>query len=151
MNTFKVKLLDENCMPEMNHKTDACFDLKARCIVKNGEEHDTYILKEGERVLVPSGFKIELIEGWEALVRPRSGLALKKGLTIVNSPGTIDSDYRGEVGVILQNTSMNNVMVKKGERIAQMAIRKFDAVELVVDEDLNETERGEKGYGSSGV
>ncbi len=103
-----------------------------------------------ERTMIPTGIRIALIPGLEAQVRPRSGLALKKGLTVLNSPGTIDSDYRGEIRVILVNLSNESVELKPGERIAQMVVAKYERVEWQEVNELNETERGEGGFGSTG-
>ena len=104
-----------------------------------------------ERRLIPTGLHIALPEGYEAQVRPRSGLALKHGLTVLNAPGTIDADYRGEVGVVLINLSTEDFVINVGERIAQMVIARHEQVDFVVVEQLDETERGEGGYGHTGV
>lgn len=104
-----------------------------------------------ERRLIPTGLHIALPEGYEAQVRPRSGLALKHGLTVLNTPGTIDADYRGEIGVVLINLSKENFVVNDGERIAQMVIARHEQGDFVVVEELDETERGEGGYGHTGV
>ncbi len=104
-----------------------------------------------ERRLVPTGLHIALPEGYEAQVRPRSGLALKHGLTVLNSPGTIDADYRGEVGVLLINLSQEDFVINDGERIAQMVIARHEQADFVVVEELDQTERGEGGYGHTGV
>ena len=104
-----------------------------------------------ERRLIPTGLHIALPEGYEAQVRPRSGLALKHGLTVLNTPGTIDADYRGEIGVVLINLSQEDFVVNDGERIAQMVIARHEQAELVVVEELDETERGAGGYGHTGV
>lgn len=104
-----------------------------------------------ERRLIPTGLHISLPEGYEAQVRPRSGLALKHGLTVLNTPGTIDADYRGEIGVVLINLSTEDFVVNDGERIAQMVIARHEQGDFVVVEQLDETERGEGGYGHTGV
>ncbi len=104
-----------------------------------------------ERRLIPTGLHIALPEGYEAQVRPRSGLALKHGLTVLNTPGTIDADYRGEIGVVLINLSQEDFVVNDGERIAQMVIARHEQGDLVVVEELDQTERGEGGYGHTGV
>ena len=104
-----------------------------------------------ERRLIPTGLHIALPEGYEAQVRPRSGLALKKGITVLNSPGTVDADYRGEVGVLLVNLSNEDFIVNDGERIAQMVIARHKQGQFVAVEVLDETERGEGGYGHTGV
>lgn len=104
-----------------------------------------------ERRLIPTGLHIALPEGYEAQVRPRSGLALKHGLTVLNSPGTIDADYRGEVGVLLINLSQEDFVINDGERIAQMVIARHEQADFVIVEELDQTERGEGGYGHTGV
>ena len=104
-----------------------------------------------ERRLIPTGLHIALPEGYEAQVRPRSGLALKHGLTVLNAPGTIDADYRGEIGVVLVNLSQQDFVVNDGERIAQMVIARHEQGDFVEVEQLDETERGEGGYGHTGV
>ena len=108
-------------------------------------------LRPMERRLIPTGLHIALPEGYEAQVRPRSGLALKHGLTVLNSPGTIDADYRGEVGVLLINLSQEVFVINDGERIAQMVIARHEQADFVVVEELDQTERGEGGYGHTGV
>ena len=108
-------------------------------------------LKPLDRVLVKTGLYIALQPGYEAQVRPRSGLALKKGITVLNSPGTIDADYRGEIGVILVNLSSENFVVEDGERVAQLVIAKYEQVTLEEVELLNQTKRGTGGFGSTGV
>lgn len=109
------------------------------------------ILKPLERAIVPTGIFMELPIGYEAQVRPRSGLAAKKGITVLNAPGTIDADYRGEVGVILANVSSEDFTVENGERIAQMVIAKHERAEWMEVESLSETDRGAGGFGSTGT
>ena len=109
------------------------------------------VLQPLERRLIPTGIYIALPEGYEAQVRPRSGLALKKGITVLNAPGTIDADYRGEVGVVLINLSQEPFTVNDGERIAQMVFARYEQGNLVPVEVLDETERGAGGYGHTGV
>lgn len=109
------------------------------------------VLKPLERCLVPTGLHIALPEGYEAQIRPRSGLALKKGLTVLNSPGTIDVDFRGEIGVILINLSSEDFTINDGERIAQMVIAHYEQAEWEPVETLDDTERGTGGFGHSGV
>ena len=104
-----------------------------------------------ERAIIPTGIFIELPVGYEAQIRPRSGLAAKKGVSLVNSPGTIDADYRGEIGVILVNLSNEPFTVERGERIAQMVIAKHEQARWIEVDQLGESERGEKGFGSTGV
>ncbi|MBQ5879994.1 MAG: dUTP diphosphatase [Bacteroidaceae bacterium] len=103
-----------------------------------------------ERKLIPTGLSIALPEGYEAQVRPRSGLALKKGIGVLNAPGTIDADYRGEIGVILVNLSQEDFVVNDGERIAQMVVAKHETVEWVAVDELDDTERGAGGFGHTG-
>lgn len=107
-------------------------------------------LKPMERKLIPTGLFMALPEGYEAQVRPRSGLALKHGITVLNSPGTIDADYRGEVGVILMNLSQEDFIINDGERIAQMVIARHETADFEQVEVLDDTERGEGGYGHTG-
>ena len=112
---------------------------------------DDVIIKSGEIKLIPTGIAIALEDGFEAQIRPRSGLALKNGITILNSPGTIDSDYRGEISVILINHSKNDFTVIKGMRIAQMVIAPFAYANIEIVSDLDNTIRGEGGFGSTGI
>ncbi len=107
-------------------------------------------LRPLERCLVPTGLFIALPQGYEAQVRPRSGLALKKGITVLNTPGTIDADYRGEIGVILVNLSAEEFVINDGERIAQMVVARHETVEWEAVETLDETERGAGGFGHTG-
>ena len=131
-------------LPKYAKPQRAGMDLRA-----NLEE--PIILRPLERRLIPTGLHIALPAGYEAQVRPRSGLALKKGITVLNSPGTIDADYRGEVGVLLINLSQDDFVVNDGERIAQMVIARHEQGEFETVEVLDETERGEGGYGHTGV
>lgn len=141
-----VKVINKsnNKLPEYATSMSAGFDLRA-----NLEEPVT--LKAGDRMLIGTGLFIALEPGYEAQVRPRSGLALKKGITVLNAPGTIDADYRGEVGVILYNTSKEDFIIEPGERIAQMVIAKYEQISWEQVEVLNKTERGDGGYGHTGV
>lgn len=131
-------------LPAYATRQSAGMDLRA-----NLEEPIT--LHPMERRLIPTGLHIALPEGYEAQVRPRSGLALKHGLTVLNSPGTIDADYRGEIGVVLINLSQQDFIVNDGERIAQLVIARYEQADFELVEALNETERGEGGYGHTGV
>ena len=108
------------------------------------------IIPSGEWKLVPTGISIALPEGYEAQVRPRSGLALKQGVSILNTPGTVDADYRGEVGVILMNHSRENLIIKRGDRIAQMIINQIERIEFEEVPELPESERGHGGFGHTG-
>lgn len=109
------------------------------------------VLKSLQRCLVPTGLYIALPEGFEAQIRPRSGLALKKGITLLNTPGTIDADYRGEIGVIVINLSAEDFIIEDGERIAQMVIARYEQAEWQEVEVLEDTERGAGGFGHTGV
>jgi dUTP pyrophosphatase len=144
MTTVKIINKGKQQLPAYATKQSAGMDLRA-----NIEE--AFELKPLERRLVPTGLYMALPEGYEAQVRPRSGLALKHGITVLNTPGTIDADYRGEVGVVLVNLSNEPFSIEPGERIAQMVIAKYEQVELEEVEILDETERGAGGYGHSGT
>lgn len=143
---IKINVINTGKQPLPQYATpqSAGMDLRA-----NIEESVT--LQPLERHLFPTGLRISLPEGYEAQVRPRSGLALKHGITVLNSPGTIDADYRGEVGVVLVNVSNEPFTVEPGERIAQMVIARHEQAEFIVVEELDATERGEGGYGHSGT
>ena len=143
---LKIQVINKGHQPLPQYATQqsAGMDLRA-----NLEEPVT--LRPMERRLIPTGLHIALPAGYEAQVRPRSGLALKKGITVLNSPGTIDADYRGEVGVLLINLSQEDFVVNDGERIAQMVIARHEQGEFEAVEVLDETERGEGGYGHTGV
>lgn len=143
---IEVKVVNKGHQPLPQYATpqSAGMDLRA-----NLDEPVT--LQPLERRLIPTGLHIALPQGYEAQVRPRSGLALKKGITVLNSPGTVDADYRGEVGVLLINLSQEPFVVNDGERIAQMVIACHEQVAFETVELLDETERGEGGYGHTGV
>jgi dUTP pyrophosphatase len=144
MTTVKVINKGKQQLPAYATKQSAGMDLRANI-------DEAVELKPLERRLVPTGLYMALPEGYEAQVRPRSGLALKHGITVLNTPGTIDADYRGEVGVVLVNLSNEPFSIEPGERIAQMVIAKYEQVELEEVEILDETERGAGGYGHSGT
>ena len=120
------------------------FDLRAAL-------ESEVVLRPGERLLVPTGLAIEIPPGWEGQVRPRSGLALRHGIGMVNAPGTIDSDYRGEVGVLLINLGAEPFTLRRGDRIAQLVIARVESVEWEEAEALDGSDRGEGGFGSTGV
>lgn len=145
MNKVRVKIVNKsgNPLPKYESLQAAGLDLRS-----NVDAPVT--LQPMERRLIPTGLYIELPDGYEAQVRPRSGLALKRGLTVLNSPGTIDADYRGEIGVILINLSQETQTIEPGERIAQMVIARAEQAELTETEVLGATERGEGGFGHSG-
>ena len=133
-----------NPLPQYGTKASAGIDLRANLKAD-------IIMKPLERTIVPTGLFIEIPIGYEAQVRPRSGLAIKKGITVLNTPGTIDADYRGEIMIILINLSNEEFVIKHGERIAQMVIAAHEQAEWELVEDLSETERGSGGFGSTGV
>lgn len=133
-------------LPAYETKDSAGLDLPAA--VAEGEE---ITLKPSERTLVPTGMAMALPSGYEAQVRPRSGLAAKHGISVLNTPGTIDADYRGEVKVILQNFGKEDFVISRGMRIAQMVIAPVTQAKLIAVSELGETERGEGGFGSTGV
>lgn len=133
-------------LPAYETAQSAGMDLRAALA-----ENEMIDILPGRRALIPTGLKIALPPGFEAQVRPRSGLALKNGITCLNSPGTIDADYRGEVGVILINHGWENFRIKHGDRIAQMVIAPIVQAIFMESEDLGETARGEGGFGSTGV
>ena len=143
---IQVKVVNKGHQPLPQYATplSAGMDLRA-----NLEAPVT--LQPMERRLIPTGLHIALPDGYEAQIRPRSGLALKKGITVLNSPGTVDADYRGEVGVLLINLSQEPFVINDGERIAQMVIAHHEQVTFESVEVLDETERGEGGYGHTGV
>ncbi len=142
----KIQIVNKSkfSLPEYKTKDSAGVDLQANL------EEDGFTLKPLERKLVPTGIYIALSEGFEAQVRPRSGMALKKGISVLNSPGTIDADYRGEIGVILVNLSNEEVYIKDGERVAQLVIGKYTQANWEDVELLTETVRGAGGFGSTG-
>ena len=143
---IEVKVVNKGHQPLPAYATSqsAGMDLRANL-------DEPVVLKPLERRLIPTGLYIALPEGYEAQVRPRSGLALKKGITVLNSPGTVDADYRGEVGVVLVNLSAEEFTVNDGERIAQMVIARHEQADFTIVEALDETERGAGGYGHTGV
>ena len=146
MQTCKIYNASDNALPTYESATAAGLDLRA-----NLKEPVT--LAPGERKLIPTGLFMELPEGYEAQVRPRSGLAIKHGITVLNSPGTIDPDYRGEVMVILINLSDTPFQIQHGDRIAQMVIAQYQQIQwqpVASVEELSETERGAGGFGHSG-
>ena len=143
---LKIKVVNKGHHPLPQYATaqSAGMDLRANLSV-------AVTLRPLERRLIPTGLHIALPAGYEAQVRPRSGLALKKGITVLNTPGTIDADYRGEIGVVLINLSQEDFVVEDGERIAQMVIARYEQGVFEPVEVLDETERGEGGYGHTGV
>ncbi len=143
---MKVQIINKSkhAIPEYETNGAAGMDLRANL-------SEAIVLKPLERTIVKTGLFIALPVGFEAQVRPRSGLAAKKGITVLNSPGTVDADYRGEIGVILVNLSKEDFTIKNGERVAQLVIAKHERVSWQEVTVLSETERGEGGFGSTGV
>ena len=143
---MKIKIVNnsKHKLPTYETNASAGVDLRANL-------ETPIILKPLERNLIPTGLFIELPVGYEAQIRPRSGLAIKKGITLLNSPGTIDADYRGEIKIILANISNEEFIVNDGERIAQMVIAKHEQAEWTEVEELEETSRGTGGFGSTGT
>ena len=142
---MEVKILNKSAfeLPQYATTHSAGMDLKANI-------SESITIEPLKRVLVPTGLYIELPEGYEAQIRPRSGLAVKHGIGLINSPGTIDTDYRGEIKIILVNLSDQPFVLIPGERIAQMVVAKFERVDWVIADKLGESERGEGGFGSTG-
>ena len=141
-----IKIINRSHHPLPHYETGASAGMDLRANLDEPIE-----LAPLQRVIVPTGLFMELPVGVEAQVRPRSGLAAKKGITVLNAPGTIDADYRGEVGVILVNLSDTNFMVNDGERIAQMVIAKHERADWATVEELSSTDRGTGGFGSTGT
>lgn len=133
-----------NPLPKYQTKQSAGLDL---CAFLDEE----LILKPMDRKLIGTGLYIALPEGFEAMIRPRSGMAFKHGITVINSPGTIDADYRGEIKIALVNLSQENFTIKNGDRVAQMVVNKYEQVSFNLTDSLDDTERGEGGYGHTGV
>jgi dUTP pyrophosphatase len=144
--SMKVKIVNSsgNPLPDYSTASSAGMDLRANL-------EQAVMLKPLERKLIPTGLFMELPEGFEAQIRPRSGLALKKGISVLNTPGTIDADYRGEIGIILVNLSDEAFVVEHGERICQMVINKVETIQWNLVESLDESERGEGGFGHTGT
>jgi dUTP pyrophosphatase len=143
---MKVKVINQSKHPLPAYETSASAGLDVRANLSESIE-----LKPLARALVKTGLLLEIPEGYECQVRPRSGLALKKGITVLNSPGTIDADYRGEVGVILVNLSSEIFTIENGERVAQLVFAEVQQAQWEEADNLTETERGAGGFGSTGV
>ena len=145
MNNMKVRIVNKSKhdLPSYSTIFSAGMDLRA-------DLDKPRILKPGARDLVPTGLFVELPRGYEAQIRPRSGLAIKKGVTVLNTPGTIDSDYRGEIGIIMINLSEEGFVINDGERICQMIIARHETIEWEETDLLNDTERGKGGFGHTG-
>ena len=143
---MKVKVVNKSKHKLPHYSTVASAGMDLRASLEN-----SIILKPLQRTIVKTGIYIELPIGYEAQIRPRSGLAYKKGITVLNSPGTIDADYRGELGVILVNLSSEEFIIEDGQRIAQMVVAKHEQAEWIEVENLEQTERGFGGFGSTGI
>ena len=142
---MEIKIVNKSSHPLPTYGTEASAGVDLRANIS-----DSIKLKPLERTLVKTGLFIELPIGYEAQVRPRSGLAFKNGVTVLNTPGTIDADYRGEIGVILVNLSNENFTIENGERVAQMVIAKHEQANWKLVEELSDTDRGAGGFGSTG-
>lgn len=143
---MKVKVINnsQNELPKYETENSAGMDVRAELNVPS------IVIEPGDRVLIPTGLKLEIPSGYECQVRPRSGLAYKYGITVLNSPGTIDADYRGDIGVILINHGPSSFVVNTGDRIGQLVFSKYERVEWESSDELSETERGQGGFGSTG-
>jgi len=145
MESIKIKIVNQSRHPLPSYSTLLSAGMDLRAFLDK-----PVTLAQGARTLVPTGLYISLPKGYEAQVRPRSGLALKKGVTVLNTPGTIDADYRGEIGVIIANLSQEDFVINDGERIAQMVVSRHETVEWELCDTLDETERGAGGFGHTG-
>lgn len=143
---MQIRIVNTSPHPLPKYETAQSAGMDLRAFLPDG----SVTLRPMERCLVKTGLFMELPEGYEAQVRPRSGLALKKGITVLNSPGTIDADYRGEICVILINLSQEDFVIADGERIAQMVIARCEQAEIIEVEELTDTERGSGGFGHTG-
>ena len=143
---MQIKIINKSNHPLPHYETIASAGMDLRANLSESK-----VLKPLERSIVGTGLFIELPIGYEAQVRPRSGLAAKKGITVLNAPGTVDADYRGEIGVILVNLSHEDFRIENGERIAQLVIAKHERADWVSVEELSDTSRGEGGFGSTGT
>lgn len=142
---MKIKIINKSVHPLPEYATSASAGLDLRANID-----EPIVLKSLERYAIPTGLFIELPIGYEAQIRPRSGLAFKNGITVLNSPGTIDADYRGEIKIIVVNLSNDEFIINNGERVAQMVIAKHEQAEWTLVEQLVDTERGTGGFGSTG-
>ena len=143
---MEIKVINKSNNPLPTYSTEYSSGLDLRANLDND-----LVIKPLHRVLVPTGLFIELTEGYEAQIRPRSGLAIKYGITVLNTPGTIDTDYRGEIKIILINLSNEDFTIHHGDKIAQMVIAKFEKADLKIVDSLSETVRSDGGFGHSGI
>lgn len=146
MQNITVNIINKSTNPLPSYATAGASGMDIRANIE-----EPVVLQPLERTLIPTGLFIELPEGYEAQVRPRSGMAIKQGITCLNSPGTVDSDYRGELKVILINLSNTTQTINNGERIAQMIIAKIEKAELFLVQQLNDTARADGGFGHTGI
>lgn len=146
MERIKVKIINNSGFDLPAYETFSSAGMDVRAAVK-----EPVVLNPMQRLLVPTGLRVQLPHGYEMQLRPRSGLALKKGITLLNTPGTVDADYRGEIGVILINLSQEPFTINPGERICQMVVSSYTHVEWQAVNKIDETERGEGGFGHTGV
>lgn len=143
---MNVKIVNRSGFDLPAYETAGSAGMDVRAALEN-----PVTLQPGDRALIPTGLRIQLPEGYECQVRPRSGLALKKGITVLNTPGTVDADYRGEIGIILINLSREPFEIVPGERIAQLVINQYTRIQWEPVERLDETERGDGGFGHTGT
>lgn len=141
---MKIKIINKSPHPLPQYQTSQSAGMDLHAFLT-----ESVTLKSMERKLIPTGLFLEIPDGYEAQVRPRSGLAIKNGIAVLNAPGTIDADYRGEVGVILVNLSAEDFIINNGDRIAQMIIARYEKAEWQLADTLSETSRGEGGFGST--
>lgn len=146
MERISVKIISDSGQPLPAYETFSSAGMDVRAAVK-----EPVVLHPMERMLVPTGLRVQLPHGYEMQLRPRSGLALKHGVTLVNTPGTVDADYRGEIGIILINLSNEDFTINPGERICQMVVTKYTHVHWEPVDHIDETERGDGGFGHTGV
>ncbi len=144
-NPLKIKVINQSHHALPEYATDFSAGVDLRAFIEK-----SILLEPFQRVIVPTGLFIELPKGYEAQIRPRSGLAIKYGITVLNSPGTIDADYRGEIKIILINLSQSEFLITDGERICQMVVAKHETVQFELVSELEQSERGEGGFGSTG-
>jgi dUTP pyrophosphatase len=143
---MRIKIVNKSSNPTPRYQTSSSAGMDIHAFIEND-----LVLKPLQRTLLPTGLYIELTQGYEAQIRPRSGLAAKFGITVLNTPGTIDADYRGEIKVILINLSDEEYIIKNGDRIAQIIINKYEKIDWQIVDTLNETARESGGFGSTGL
>ena len=142
------KMHEDVVVPQYAKEGDAGMDVRAYV---GSREEDHVFIRGGDRAIIPTGIKVAIPAGYEIQVRPRSGMTIKRGVTVLNTPGTIDSGYRGEIGVILHNTCHDAIKIYHGERIAQLVLNKVPTIEWAIVDELTETDRGTGGFGSTGT